>query len=59
MVGGVIGAQIGVAAGVRLKGAELRFLLAALVLLVCARIGWDLVVQPAELYSISPLVRAH
>jgi len=57
MVGGVIGAQIGVVAGVRLKGAELRFLLAALVLLVCARIGWDLVVQPAELYSISPLLR--
>lgn len=56
MLGGVIGAQIGVAAGVRLKGAELRFLLAALVLLVCARIGWDLVVQPAELYSISTIV---
>ncbi len=59
MMGGVVGAQIGVAAGVGLKGAELRFLLAALVLLVCARIGWDLVVQPAELYSISPLLRGH
>lgn len=59
MAGGVVGAQIGVAAGVRLKGAELRFLLAALVLLVCARIGWDLVVQPAELYSISPLLEGH
>lgn len=57
MIGGVIGAQIGVAAGVRLKGAELRFLLAALVLLVCARIGWDLVVQPDELYSISQVVQ--
>ncbi|MCH9765372.1 MAG: sulfite exporter TauE/SafE family protein [Alphaproteobacteria bacterium] len=56
MLGGVIGAQVGVAAGVRLKGAELRFLLAALVLLVCGRIGWDLVIQPAELYSISPLI---
>ncbi len=36
-----------------LKGEELRFLLAALVLLVCFRIGWDLVVTPRELYSIS------
>jgi hypothetical protein len=53
MVGGVIGAQLGAAAGGRLKGEELRFLLAALVLLVCIRLGWDLVVQPSELFSIA------
>ena len=47
IVGGVIGAQFGAAAGARLKGEQLRFLLAALVLLVCLRIGWDLVVTPA------------
>lgn len=59
MAGGVIGAQIGVAAGMRLKGAELRFLLAALVLLVCLRIGWDLVVQPDELFTLTPVIAGH
>ena len=53
MIGGVIGAQFGAAAGARLKGEELRFLLAALVLLVCIRLGWDLVIQPSELFSIT------
>lgn len=53
MVGGVIGAQLGADAGSRLKSEELRLLLAALVLLVCIRMGWDLVVQPEELFSIS------
>ena len=45
IVGGVIGAQLGVIAGARLKGEQLRFLLAALVLLVCLRIGWELIVR--------------
>ena len=53
IVSGVIGAQYGAAAGARLKGEQLRLLLAALVLLVCFRIGWDLVVTPPELFSIS------
>ncbi|MDQ8699819.1 sulfite exporter TauE/SafE family protein [Hyphomicrobium sp. LHD-15] len=53
IVSGVIGAQYGAAAGARLKGEQLRLLLAALVLLVCFRIGWDLVVTPSELFSIS------
>ncbi len=55
IVGGVIGAQLGVVAGARLKGEQLRFLLAALVLLVCLRIGWDLIVRPSELYSLTSL----
>lgn len=55
IVSGVIGAQFGAAAGARLKGEQLRFLLAALVLLVCIRIAWDLVATPEDLYSISPL----
>jgi uncharacterized membrane protein YfcA len=54
IIGGVIGAQFGAAAGGRLKGEQLRFMLAALVLLVCLRIGWDLIVHPAEIYSIGP-----
>jgi uncharacterized membrane protein YfcA len=53
IISGVIGAQYGAAAGARLKGEQLRLLLAALVLLVCARIGWDLVVTPPELFSIT------
>lgn len=55
IVSGVIGAQYGAAAGARLKGEQLRLLLAALVLLVCARIGWDLIVTPPELFSITSL----
>jgi uncharacterized membrane protein YfcA len=58
IVSGVIGAQFGAAAGSRLKGEELRFLLAALVLLVCIRISWDLVATPADLYSISSMLGA-
>ena len=53
MIGGVIGAQFGVVAGEKLKGEQLRFLLAALVLLVCIRMVWGLVAMPADLYSIS------
>lgn len=56
MIGGVVGAQFGVAAGERLKGEQLRFLLAALVLLVCVRIVWSLVATPSDLYSISGVV---
>ena len=56
IVGGVVGAQIGVIAGGRLKGEQLRFLLAAVVLLVCLRIGWELVARPSEIYSIGPLL---
>jgi uncharacterized membrane protein YfcA len=56
IVGGVVGAQFGAAAGGRLKGEQLRFLLAGLVLLVCLRIGWDLIVHPDEIYSIGPLL---
>ncbi len=53
MIGGVIGAQFGAVAGQRLKGEQLRFLLAALVLLVCLRIAWSLVAAPDEFYSIA------
>lgn len=58
MIGGVIGAQFGASAGTQLKGEQLRFLLAAIVLLVCLRLGWDLVVKPSELYSLSQVAGA-
>jgi uncharacterized membrane protein YfcA len=54
MVGGVIGAQFGAAAGERLKGEQLRFLLAALVLLVGLRFAWQLIAPPRDLFSLSP-----
>jgi len=56
MTGGVIGAQLGVKAGQKLKGEQLRFLLAALVLLVCIRIAWSMVAAPDDEYSISSVV---
>jgi uncharacterized protein len=58
MVGGVIGAQFGASAGSQLKGEQLRLLLAGIVLLVCLRLGWDLVVTPPELYSLTRMAVA-
>ena len=52
MVGGVIGAQFGAFAGQRLRGEQLRGLLALLVLAVCARLLFDLVSTPDELYIV-------
>lgn len=52
MVGGVIGAQLGAAAGAKLKGEQLRFLMAGLVLLVAIRMAYQLVAHPGELYTI-------
>lgn len=52
MVGGVIGAQFGAAAGHKLKGEQLRALLGLLVLGVCIRLGYDLVVTPSDLFNI-------
>ena len=51
MFGGVIGAQIGAIAGEKLKGEQMRLLLAALVLLVLSRMGYDLVAMPSDLFS--------
>ena len=53
IIGGVVGAQLGTQLGARLKGEQLRVLLALLVLAVCARIAFDLVVPPADIYSIA------
>lgn len=53
MVGGVIGAQFGARVGQSLRGETLRLLLGLLVLSVGLRFAVDLVVMPAELYSVS------
>ncbi|MFO1107083.1 MAG: sulfite exporter TauE/SafE family protein [Amaricoccus sp.] len=52
LVGGVIGAQIGVAFAARLRAEQLRILLALLVLCVCLKLALDLFLRPAELYSL-------
>ncbi|MEM9778611.1 MAG: sulfite exporter TauE/SafE family protein, partial [Pseudomonadota bacterium] len=52
LIGGVVGAQIGARLGVRLKAEQLRILLAIMVLAVCGKLLFDLVVMPGELYSL-------
>ncbi|MHA7871098.1 MAG: sulfite exporter TauE/SafE family protein [Hyphococcus sp.] len=52
LTGGVIGAQLGARAGVKLKGEQLRALLALLVLAVCARLVFGLVMPPASPFVI-------
>ena len=59
MIGGVIGAQFGARAGQNLKGEQLRALLAIMVLGVCLRMFFDLVIQPDELFSIGPALGGH
>ena len=56
IIGGVIGAQIGALVSTRLQAEQLRILLALLVISVCFKIALDLLLQPAELFSITPLV---
>ena len=51
-VGGVVGAQIGTRIGVRLPAEQLRVFLSLLVIGVCGKLAFDLLVTPAEFYSI-------
>ena len=53
IAGGVVGAQFGVRAGDKLRGEQLRFLMAVLVLAMCARLLWGLVVTPSDFYSVA------
>ena len=52
LTGGVIGAQIGTRAGTRLRGEQLRILLALMVLAVCGKLAFDLVSTPVDLFAI-------
>ncbi len=52
LVGGAVGAQIGARIGMKLRGEQLRILLALLVLVVCGKMAWDLVARPSELFSV-------
>ena len=45
-------ASSGARAGAKLRGEQLRILLALMVLLVCAKLLYDLTVTPTDIYSI-------
>jgi uncharacterized protein len=55
MLGGVAGAQYGARAGQKLRGEQLRALLAMLVLAVALRLAFDLFATPASRYSMTGL----
>ena len=55
LFGAVIGAQFGTRAGALLRGEQLRGLLALIVLAVCLKLGFDLVVRPSDLFSVELL----
>ena len=57
IIGGVIGAQFGTRVGVKLRAEQLRILLSLLVLVVAVKIGFDLVLTPDELYSVTMVVK--
>ena len=51
--GGVVGTQFGTRFAGRLNAEQTRTLLALLVLLVCGKLAWDLVVPPRDVFSLS------
>ena len=53
VVGGVVGAQIGVGVGTRLRAEELRMALAALLVIIAVRLLFGLVMTPDHIYSLS------
>jgi len=55
LVGGVIGAQFGTRIGAMLRGEQLRGLLALIVLAVCLKLVWDVVITPEDIFSLELL----
>lgn len=56
ILGGVVGAQFGARLSGRLKAEQLRILLSLLVISVAGKIALDLLLRPAELFSVVPVV---
>ncbi len=56
LTGGVIGAQFGTRAGAKLPGEQLRSMLALIVLGVCARLAYDLLARPDDVFSIGAMM---
>lgn len=57
LFGGVLGAQFGARIGAKMQGEQLRGLLALIVLGVCVKLTYDLVLPPADLFSIAEVAR--
>lgn len=57
VLGGVVGAQFGVGAGARMKGEELRTLLALLIVGIAIRLLMGLVLTPSDIYSVTAELR--
>ncbi len=55
LTGAVIGAQLGARVGTRLHGEQLRVLLAVMVLMVCAKLVYDLTIPPSDFYVIGTI----
>jgi len=53
IAGGVVGTQFGARFAGRLRAEQTRALLGLLVLLVCGKLAWDLIVPPVDLFSIT------
>ena len=53
LIGSSLGAQVGIRMGVKLPAEYLRALLAAIVLLVALKLGYDLLATPDNLYSMT------
>jgi hypothetical protein len=53
LTGAVVGAQIGARIGVKIRGDELRTLLAVMVLGVCGRMAYGLIAEPADPFSVA------
>ncbi len=56
ILGGVVGAQFGVRIGARLRGEQLRLLLALLVLAVAVRLFLGLVIRPDDPFSVTTVL---
>ncbi|MDA5192477.1 sulfite exporter TauE/SafE family protein [Govanella unica] len=56
LVGAVIGAQLGVRVGYKLRGEQLRGLLGLMVFCVGLRMGFDLFVTPQDFFSVTPVL---
>ncbi len=55
LLGSVMGAQFGTQIAMKARPEILRFVLAAIVILVALRMAYGLTVQPDEIYTVSPL----
>ena len=53
ILGGVVGVQFGVRAGAKLRGEQLRFLLALLTLSIAVRLLYGLIITPPDLFSLT------